>query len=72
MILFQVKMLFIDTKDLNYLLSYIIRTFIFIYFYFIIFIIFILINEKISPSKDGLRAQTVYDVAEIIYQRILK
>jgi len=33
MILFQVKMLFIDTKDLNYLLSYIIRTFIFIFLF---------------------------------------
>jgi hypothetical protein len=35
-------------------------------FNFIIFIIFVLINEQISPSKDGLRAQAVYDLAEII------
>jgi hypothetical protein len=37
-----------------------------LYFNFIIFIIFILINEQISPSKDGLRAKAVYDLAEII------
>ncbi len=38
---------------------------IFLYFYFIIFITFILINKQISPSKDGLRAQAVNDLAEI-------
>ena len=54
------------TKDLNYLLFYNIRTLIFIYFHIIIFIIFILINEQISPSKDGLRAKAVYYLAEII------
>jgi len=37
-----------------------------LYFYFIIIVIFILINEHISPSTDGLRAQAVYDLAEII------
>jgi hypothetical protein len=38
------------------------NVYLFEYFYFIIFII--LKNEQISPSKDGLRAQAAYDLAE--------
>ena len=65
------EMLFMETKYLNNLIFYIIRTLMFIYFYIYIFLFYyinylILINEQISPSKDRLRAQAVYDLAEII------
>jgi hypothetical protein len=37
-------------------------------FYYIHYLI--LINEQISPSKDGLRAQAVHDLAEIMDNKI--
>jgi hypothetical protein len=57
-----------NTKDLNNQFFYIMLTLMFIYFYILFYYIyyFILINEQISPSKDGLRAPAVYDLAEII------
>ena len=58
-----------DTKDLNNLLFYLRRTLTFIYFYIFIFLFYyihylILINEQISPSKDGLGAQAVAELGQ--------
>jgi len=57
-------MLFMDAKDLNNIFFYIILTLMFIYLNIFILLYIILKNEQISPSKDGLRAQAVYDLAE--------
>ena len=53
-----------DAKDLNNIFFYIILTLMFIYLNIFILLYIILKNEQISPSKDGLRAQAVYDLAE--------
>ena len=57
-------MLFMDAKDLNNIFFYLILTLMFIYLNIFILLYIILKNEQISPSKDGLRAQAVYDLAE--------
>ena len=53
-----------DAKDLNNIFFYLILTLMFIYLNIFILLYIILKNEQISPSKDGLRAQAVYDLAE--------